>query len=82
MSLSAGLPLAHDTILGPLGAAVAGAINRAKGCLDREARIKVLAEHLADDTEQLKRFDWPNIPENQQPSIVISLNWAAGVARE
>jgi serine/threonine protein kinase len=58
MPLGPGSELAHDSILGPLGAGAMGEVYRARDSkLEREVAIKVLPEHFADDEERLKRFE-------------------------
>ena len=58
MALARGVQLGRYEILAPLGKGGMGEVYRARDAkLDREVAIKVLPEHLAQDSIALKRFE-------------------------
>ena len=58
MTLSPGQRLGHYEILSPLGAGGMGEVYRARDRgLERDVAIKVLPEHLAEDSGALSRFE-------------------------
>ena len=72
MPLSVGDRLGPYEILAPIGAGGMGEVYRARDSrLGREVAVKVLPEHLADDSQALARFEAKAVAALSHPNILV-----------